>query len=272
MADVKWIKIITDIFNDEKMLMIEGMPEADAVIVIWFKLLCLAGRTNNHGVLLMNDRIAYTEEMLSMIFRKPQTVIRMALQVFEQFGMIEIIDGVITIPNWEKHQSLDALEKKREYDRERMRIKRNEQKMIAQNNMSCDCSTTVAPQSKSKKENKKEIESIYTSDDIDAVISSWNSLSVYGIKPISKIASGSKRKESLVARITQYSVGEVLEAIEKIKNSDFLQGKTKAGFLVSFDWFVRPNNFPKVLEGNYDNRPTAEPVKVDRYAEVDSWV
>ena len=49
MADVKWIKIATDIFDDEKILLIESLPEADSIIVIWFKLLCLAGKQNNSG-------------------------------------------------------------------------------------------------------------------------------------------------------------------------------------------------------------------------------
>ncbi|MBP0987378.1 MAG: phage replisome organizer N-terminal domain-containing protein, partial [Oscillospiraceae bacterium] len=71
MSDVKWIKIVTDIFDDEKILLIEAMPERDAIIVIWFKLLCLAGKQNNGGVFMLSDRIAYTDEMLSVIFRRP---------------------------------------------------------------------------------------------------------------------------------------------------------------------------------------------------------
>ena len=57
MAEVKWIKIVTDIFDDEKILLIESMPESDGIIVIWFKLLCLAGKQNNNGVFLINERI-----------------------------------------------------------------------------------------------------------------------------------------------------------------------------------------------------------------------
>ena len=49
MADVKWIKITTDIFDDEKILLIEGLPSSDEIIVIWFKLLILAGKQNNNG-------------------------------------------------------------------------------------------------------------------------------------------------------------------------------------------------------------------------------
>lgn len=130
MADVKWIKITTDVFDDEKILMIESMPSADSIIVIWFKLLAFAGRQNNDGVFLMSNRIAYTDEMLASIFRRDVNVVKLALNAFEQFGMIEIIDGVITIPNWNKHQTLDAYEKKKERDRLYQQQRRAAQKAL----------------------------------------------------------------------------------------------------------------------------------------------
>lgn len=138
MADVKWIKITTDIFDDEKILLIESLPEADSIIVVWFKLLCLAGKQNNSGVFMMNDKLAYTDEMLATIFRRNVNTVRLALNTFESFGMIEKIDNVITIPNWEKHQNLDKLEQYREQTRKRVARHREKQKMLAEN----DCNVT----------------------------------------------------------------------------------------------------------------------------------
>ena len=129
MADVKWIKITTDIFDDEKILLIESLPSSDSIIVIWFKLLTLAGKQNNDGVFMMSNRIAYTDEMLASIFRRDINTVRFALHTFEQYGMIELIDNVITIPNWGKHQTLDAYEKKKKRDRERIARKRAEQRL-----------------------------------------------------------------------------------------------------------------------------------------------
>ena len=127
-SDVKWIKIVTDIFDDEKILLIESMPEADGIIVIWFKLLCLAGKQNNNGILMLNDKLPYTDEMLAHIFRRPLNTVRLALKVFEQYGIVEIIDNTITIPNWSKHPQQDTLEKRREYQRNLMAQRRAEQK------------------------------------------------------------------------------------------------------------------------------------------------
>jgi predicted phage replisome organizer/uncharacterized phage protein (TIGR02220 family) len=129
-CDVKWIKITTDVFDDEKMLMIESLPSADSIIVIWFKLLIFAGKQNNDGVFIMNNRIAYTDEMLASIFRRDINTVRLALTTFEKFGMIEMIDDVITIPNWNKHQTLDAYERKKERDRIYQAERRAKQRML----------------------------------------------------------------------------------------------------------------------------------------------
>ena len=130
MADVKWIKIVTDIFDDEKILLIESLPDSDGIIVCWFKLLCLAGKQNNSGVLMLNDKMPYTDEMLATVFRRPVQLVRLSLKTFEQFGMVEIVNGAVTIPNWGKHQSLDRLEKLKEYQREYHREYRKKQAML----------------------------------------------------------------------------------------------------------------------------------------------
>ena len=131
MAEVKWIKIVTDIFDDEKTLMIETLPNADSIIVIWFKLLCLAGKQNNSGVFQLGH-MPYTDEMFATVFRRPVNTVRMALKTFEQFGMVEIINNTVTIPNWNKHQALDSYEKKKERDRIYQSQRRADQKLIAE--------------------------------------------------------------------------------------------------------------------------------------------
>lgn len=131
MSDVKWIKIATDIFDDEKIMLIESLPSSDALIVIWFKLLCLAGKNNNDGVFMLNDRIAYTDEMLATIFRRNVNTVKLALRTFEDFGMIKMIDGVVTIPNWDKHQDLSKVKAHNEYMRKYMADRRAAQKALA---------------------------------------------------------------------------------------------------------------------------------------------
>lgn len=133
MADVKWIKIVTDIFDDEKIRFIETMPNGDEIIVIWFKILCLCGKSNNGGFLMFTGKLAYTDEMLASIFNRDIKSIQMALKTFESLEMVEMIDNKIYIANWEKHQTLDKLEAKKQYDREYQRKKREERKQLLEN-------------------------------------------------------------------------------------------------------------------------------------------
>lgn len=136
MSEIKWIKITTDIFDDEKMCLIDALPDRDAIIVIWIKLITLAGKLNRKGVLAISKNIVYTDEMLAQTFHRPLNTVRMALEVFEKFGMVEKIDGVIMLPNWEKHQNIDGMEKIKEQNRNRAARHRQKQKLLAQSNES----------------------------------------------------------------------------------------------------------------------------------------
>ena len=120
MAEVKWIKVMVDLFDDEKIIMIDQLPGADTLMIVWFKLLCFAGKQNNGGVFTVAG-VPHNAETLAAAFRRKPATVQRALDVFEQFGMIEIVDGVITITNWEKHQSIDGMDKIREQNRERKR-------------------------------------------------------------------------------------------------------------------------------------------------------
>lgn len=92
-------------------------------------------------------------------------------------------------------------------------------------------------------------------------VDAWNSLGDYGIKSVSRISCSSQRYQRLAARIREYGIDNVLKAIEKIKQSSFLQGRGggRRQWVITFDWFVLPNNFPKVLDGNYDDLKEREP-------------
>lgn len=119
-GEVKWIKIVTNIFDDEKIRFIEKTPNGDETIVIWFRILCLAGKSNSQGMLMLTERVPYTEEMLSAIFDRDIMAVKTALALFSQLEMIEIVDNRIMISNWEKHQNVDKLEQLRNANAKRV--------------------------------------------------------------------------------------------------------------------------------------------------------
>lgn len=133
MTEIKWIKITTSIFDDEAIKVIEQMPEGDAILVIWFKLLITAGKINDRGLVYFKKDIAFTDETLSVVFNRPINTIRLALTTFEKFGMIEILDSkTLLVINWEKHQSSEKLDLIREQNRKRKQKQREREAEIKQ--------------------------------------------------------------------------------------------------------------------------------------------
>lgn len=90
--------------------------------------------------------------------------------------------------------------------------------------------------------------------DIQRVVDAWNELPV---THITRVGSGTRRHRMLKARLGEYGVDAVIEAINLVSQSPFLLGRV-SDFTVTFDWFIKPNNFIKVYEGNYSNRDTGK--------------
>lgn len=264
MANLKWIKILTDIFDDEKMVLIDSLPERDAIIVIWFKILCLAGKQNNCGVFLLNERVPFTDEMLATIFRRPVNIVRLALSVFEQFGMIEVVNHVYTIPNWEKHQAQDKLEAYRENTRKRVASYRERQKLLA-NGGPCNVTVTECNDAEDSIENTKHIELDLESnsdsgldlnedtEDCDCryVLDSYHELCVS--LPVVKMLTES-RKKSICSCLKMFSLNEIRDAFEKAEASPFLKGCNESGWKANFDWIMKLDHLAKIIEGFYDGR------------------
>lgn len=66
------------------------------------------------------------------------------------------------------------------------------------------------------------------------------------------------RMSQILARTKEYGKEAVAQVIVKTANSNFLNGDNNRGFLATFDWIFRPTNFPKIYEGNYDNRTSIQ--------------
>lgn len=131
MSEVKWIKLMTDVFDNRKIRQIEAMPEGDQLVIVWFKLLCLAGKVNDRGAIYFTAKMPYTKEMLANEFNRQPAIIELALRTFEAFEMLEISDdATIYITGWEEHQNVDGMEKVREQARLRKQKQRAKLKAV----------------------------------------------------------------------------------------------------------------------------------------------
>ena len=132
MSEIKWIKITTDMFDNRKIKAIRKLPEGNNIILIWVMLLSLAGRCNASGMIFLTENIPYTNKMLSDELGFDESVICIALNTLEKFGMISRDEKMlISVNNWCEYQNVDAMEEIREYERIRKAKQRSRKKEIS---------------------------------------------------------------------------------------------------------------------------------------------
>lgn len=150
--DLTWIKLSTSLFNNRKIRQIERMTDGDSIIVIWLKLLVLAGELNDGGEIYLKKGLPFTEESLALQVDRPREVVALALRTFEAYGMIEIREKCIFITNWEKYQSVDKMAELREYNRQAKKRERDRKRNV--NDSQFDMSMTSQPREEKRREEK----------------------------------------------------------------------------------------------------------------------
>lgn len=207
MTEVKWIKITTTMFDDEKIRLIESMPEADSILIIWIKLLTLAGRTNVNGYIFLTESIPYTDDMLVTLFNRPVSTVKLALETFKRFGMIEYDNkSFLHITNWDKYQNVKGLDKIREQAKIRQQKYRGKQKELTENSNVTVTLHNALDKTKSKKENKNIINSDYEQE----VFNYWNE---QGIVKHQKITNN--LNIAIKSALRMYPVEIIKQAIER---------------------------------------------------------
>ena len=121
MADVKWIKITTDMFDNRKIKHLRKMPEGNNIVLIWVMLLTMAGRCNANGMIFLTENIPYSTKMLADELDFEENTVILALKALEQLEMV-VTDGThFCIAGWAEHQNIDGLDKIREQNRLRQK-------------------------------------------------------------------------------------------------------------------------------------------------------
>lgn len=127
--EIKWIKIQTDIFSNEKIKYILSAENGAAFFITWIRLLTMAGKINDGGYIYLTKKIPFTAETLAKSIGNDAETTSAALQLFTDLNMIRVDKNGILVLNWEEYQNIEALEKLREQSRkssQKYREKRKE--------------------------------------------------------------------------------------------------------------------------------------------------
>ena len=264
MAGVAWVKITTDMFDNRKIRHLRRLPDGNNIVLIWVMLLTMAGRCNAGGMIFLTENIPYTPKMLADELDFEENTVILALKSLEQLQMIVMDGAYFKVAGWEEYQNVEGLDKIREQTRKRVAAYREKQAQKALPDGNATCNVTVTngnateedKDSDSDSDKKEEIRPLIVSKDticstdVQQILDSWNGL---GLSQVRAIQTGTQRYNLLKKRIKDYGIEAVLEAVGRIQKSSFLTGSNKNGWVITFDWFIKPNNFAKVLDGNYDD-------------------
>lgn len=160
MADIKWVKVATNMFDNRKIKSIRLLPEGNNIVLIWVMLLTIAGRCNAGGKVFVTEDIPYSTKVLANELGFKEKTLKNALETLQRFDMISVEKDSIQIIGWAEHQNMDGMERIREQNR--IRKQRQREKSQNENEMSrdmeCDISRDVTQQNKNKRENENKKE------------------------------------------------------------------------------------------------------------------
>ena len=130
MAQVKWVKITTDMFDNRKIKHLRKLPDGNNIVLIWVMLLTMAGRCNAGGLIFLTENIPYTTKMLADELDFEENTVKLAIGALEQLNMVQTDNGYFTIAGWEEYQNIEGMDKIREQNRlrkaaQRQRAKQN---------------------------------------------------------------------------------------------------------------------------------------------------
>ena len=169
MAEVKWIKLTTDMFDNRKIRHLRRLPEGNNIVLIWVMLLTMAGRCNSGGMIFLTENIPYSPKMLADELDFEESTVALALKALEQLDMIVTDDGFFSIVGWEEYQNIEGMDKIREQNRLRKQKQRENQKFL--NSASRDGHVTVTvchaleEEIEEDKEKEEEFHSFIQSED-----------------------------------------------------------------------------------------------------------
>ncbi len=268
MADTKkyfWLKLKRDFFKRHDIQIIEAMPNGKDYILFYLKLLCES--VDHEGNLRFSDQIPYNDQMLSTITNTNVDVVRQAIKIFTELGMMEVLDdGTLYMHEVQKLLGFETewARKKREY-REELKNK-SEDNVLP---MSSQCPPIVRQEIEIDKEIEKDKELEIETDKRD-IVSYQQIADMYNDTCVSfpRLTSLSDaRKKAIKARLKTYSLEDFRQMFFKAEASSFLKGKNDRNWSATFDWMIKDSNMAKILDGNYDDRSGSKPSKQNKVAE-----
>jgi predicted phage replisome organizer len=148
-----WLKLHKDFFKRHDITVIEDMPNGKDYVLFYLKLMLES--IDHEGALRFSDTIPYSETMLASVTHTNVDVVRSALKILTELGMVEVFDDK-TLFMTEVAKLLDS----ETYAAKRKRLQReNEEKGDIVPRLSPICPQDIETDIETETEKEKEIKS-----------------------------------------------------------------------------------------------------------------
>lgn len=246
-----WLKFQRDFFSSKRIKKLRKLAGGDTYTIIYLKMQLFSIPTD--GVLTYTGLEESFAKELALDLDEEYENVEITLQYLLSCGLMETSDSKeFFMPYVAENlgSECDSAERVRNYRERQKTLQCNadvtEVKRLCNVEKEIDIEEDIEKNTLSK-------DKVRSTSDVQRVVDAWNSLNFH---PIRKCAAGTNRYKMLNARLRDYGIDDVLQAVENVRGNKFLMGGGDRGWEITFDWFVCPNNFPKVLEGNYGESGT----------------
>lgn len=262
MAEIKWVKLTTDMFDNRKIKHLRRLPEGNNIVLLWVMLLTMAGRCNSGGMIFLTENIPYTSKMLADELGFEENTVKLALTTLEQLNMIVTDHGFFSIAGWEEYQNIEGMDKIREQNRLRQ-AKFKEKKRALPSNVTDNVTVTQGNATEEDIEEDKELEEDIISDSIESAPAKKKRAVRHKYGEYNNVLLTDEQMAKLQAEFTDWP-----ERIERLSSYMASTGKSYKDHLATIrNWAKKDQQAPRQ---QYRKQTKADELQ-DAYSMMAEW-
>lgn len=253
-----WLKLRETFFNETYIKAMRTFKNGDSLVLTYLEMALYSLKSN--GVIERGELTPSLADEISIAINEPVARVKKTIEMLTKARVAEIDGDRLYLTEMMKLMGAESTSAER---MRRLRSRKSGELPASH----CDGAvTSLAPKSVTT-EIESEIESDTDSplpptgeSECAEIISQFNSICV----SLNKVSGMTEPRRKAVQSALQ-AVGQekLTELFRKAEASDFLTKRNSTGWKAGFDWLMKPENYTKVLEGNYDNQSAAQAVQTD---------
>ena len=258
-----WLKLRETFFNETYIKAMRTFKNGDSLVLTYLEMALYSLKSN--GVIERGELTPSLADEISIAINEPVPRVKKTIEMLTKARVAELDGDRLYLTEMMKLMGSESTSAER---MRRLRSRKSDELPPSQ----CDSAVTspvtksVTTEIESEKEKESETDSDAPSPPVgetrgcDEVVSQFNSICVL----LNKVSGMTEpRRKAVQSALQALGQEKIAELFRKAEASDFLTKRNSTGWKAGFDWLMKPENYTKVLEGNYDNRNSAQAVQTD---------